>query len=94
MPSRAGRSARTVSTLRSTSRSIEFGVDPGKVELDDEPVVVLPGVHRHQGRSGSVPNTCWVSRSRSRNGSVRINMGYHLHLIVLLSDALATICSG
>src|SRR3990170_1806663 len=27
----------------------------------------------------AVPNTCWVSRSRSRNGSVRINIASLLH---------------
>ena len=73
-PSRLGRSALTVSTLRSTSRSIGVGVDPGEVELDHELVPVAPGVHRHDRGTRGVPHSCSASRSRSRNGSVRISI--------------------
>jgi hypothetical protein len=40
------------------------------VRLDE---VMSRGVHIAAGRA-AVPNTCCVNRSRSRNGSVRINM--------------------
>ena len=31
----------------------------------------------------AVPNTCWVKRSRSRNGSVRISMGVSSRVVRL-----------
>ena len=49
-----GRSALTVSTLRSTSRSMSR-VDPREVELDDEGVALSPRVHRHHGGTSHRP---------------------------------------
>ena len=54
-PSRRRALARTVSTLRSTSRSSVSGLHAGQVELDDERVALPPGVHRHDRRAALVP---------------------------------------
>src|SRR4051794_30511639 len=73
-PLRATRSAFTVSTLRSTSRSMLSGLTPGRSNSI---------TNRSPSRQASMgmtagrfvvpqvgPKTCWVSRSKSRNGSV------------------------
>src|SRR5215212_2626707 len=68
------RSARTVSTLRSTSRSIDSVLTPGRSNsMWKTSPLRQASIGMNAGRV-AVPNTCWVRRSRSRNGSVRINI--------------------
>ena len=54
-------------------------IDSGQIELDLGSVSpsrqASIGITAGRARVPSVPNTCWVSRSSSRNGSVRISIG-------------------
>src|SRR6476620_3103058 len=74
---RAGRSALTVTTLRSTSMSIESRFTPGR---SNSTWNVSPsrqasiGMTEGRARVPLGPKTCWVSRSRSRKGSVRMSI--------------------
>lgn len=52
LPSQAGGSVLTVTTLRSASRSDRVGVDAGQIELDHEILAVAAGIHRHHRRAG------------------------------------------
>src|SRR3954454_5839345 len=73
-PLRATRSALTVSTLRSTSRSMLSGLTPGR---SNSITNRAPSRHAAMGMTAgrfvvpqAGPKTCWLSRSKSRNGSV------------------------
>ena len=69
-----GRSARTVTTFRSTSRSNESALIPGRSNSTKNSSPSRQASIGITAGRAAVPITCWARRSRSRKGSVRISM--------------------
>jgi hypothetical protein len=72
LPAGSGRSALTVKTFRSTSRSIDSAFTLGRSKATTNS---WPSCHASMGIAAgrvAVPRTCWASLSSSRNGSLPI----------------------